>query len=446
MARRVPVPAAHWSATPVALVLGPMQRFIRQEQTGGILLLAATVVALVLANSPLAGAYHAVLETEAGVAVGPYELRETVEHWVNDGLMAIFFFLVGLEIKREFLVGELASPRAAALPIIAAFGGAIVPALIYLAINGGGPGWGVPMATDIAFALGCLALLGDRVPFGLKVFLTAVAIVDDLIAIVVIALFYSGSLNVGALQVGFLVLAVLLLLNVLGFRQMTLYVVLGAVVWLAFLKSGVHATIAGVLVALTVPARFRIDAPTFLARARGLLQQFEQPGDQPSRMLTDAAQHSAVTELEDTCEQVLSPLQRMEHNLHPWVSLLIMPVFALANAGVSLAGGVDAGGLPVVIGIVLGLTLGKPVGILLATFVALRLGLAELPRSAGWAHILGAGILAGIGFTMSLFIAALAFSDDAMLVSAKIGILIASLLAGAGGVLFLSRLAPKAEG
>jgi NhaA family Na+:H+ antiporter len=230
------------------------------------------------------------------------------------------------------------------------------------------------------------------------------------------------------------------MLNLLGFRQPLIYIGLGLVVWLAFLQSGVHATVAGVLVALTVPARYRIDAPTFLASARELLAAFEQPAEQAPRMLTDEARYHAVIALEERCEQVLSPLQRLEHNLHPWVSLVIMPVFALANAGVSLGAFEPAGGgLMVVLGVVLGLVLGKPIGLMLAAFLAVRLGLAELPRGAGWSHMLGAGVLAGIGFTMALFIATLAFSDAALLSSAKLGILLASLLAGVAGVLLLSR-------
>jgi Na+:H+ antiporter, NhaA family len=450
MARRIPTPAAHWSATPVERILGPMRRFIHQEQTGGILLLVATVIALVFANSPVAPFYDDLLHTYIGISVGPFTLNETLAHWINDGLMAIFFFVVGLEIKREILVGELATPRAAALPIIAAFGGAVVPALIYFAFNAGTPGvrgWGVPMATDIAFALGCLALLGRRVPFGIKVFLTALAIVDDLIAILVIAIFYAGELNFTALNIGFLVLAVLFGLNMLGFRQTLLYAGLGVVVWLAFLQSGVHATIAGVLVAMTVPARFRIDAPTFMERARELLRQFEASSQQPSRMLTDETQQTAVIELEEACEQVQAPLQKLEHSLHPWVSLFIMPVFALANAGVALSpSGFGGAGLPIVGGIVLGLVIGKPIGIVAATVLAVRLGISELPRGATWAHVLGAGVLAGIGFTMSLFIAALAFEDPQRLDSAKIGILVASLIAGIAGMTLLSRQPVVARG
>jgi NhaA family Na+:H+ antiporter len=436
--------APHWSATPIARVLGPMQSFISREASSGIILLALTLVALVLANSPLAGGYHALLETRLGLTIGPWTLDETLLHWVNDGLMAIFFFLVGLEIKREVMVGELADPRAAALPIVAAIGGVLAPAAIYLALNAGGPGargWGVPMATDIAFALGCLALLGDRVPFALKVFLTAVAIVDDLIAVLVIAVFYSAGLNFMALGIGFAILALLLLANVLGIRSVLVYCGLGLLVWLAFLESGVHATIAGVLVALMVPARYRIDAPTFLERARGLLTAFETGANSASPMLTDEAQQHSVIALEDLCEQVQAPLQKLEHGLQSWVALAIMPIFALANAGVLLStrnlGGAT---LPVILGIVFGLVLGKPIGLLGASWLAVRAGLADLPQGVSWRQMAGVAVLAGIGFTMSLFIAALAFEQPEILATAKLGILIASLLAGSAGLLLLRRL------
>jgi Na+:H+ antiporter, NhaA family len=437
--------APHWSATPIARLLGPMQTFISREASSGIILLTATIVALALANSPLAEHYHALLETPIGISIGPWSLEETLLHWVNDGLMAIFFFLVGLEIKREIVVGELADPRAAALPIVAAIGGVLAPAAIYLALNAGGlgvHGWGVPMATDIAFALGCLALLGDRVPFGLKVFLTAVAIVDDLIAVLVIAVFYSAGLNLLALGAGIAMLALLLLANMLGIRHVLVYCGLGLLVWLAFLQSGVHATIAGVLLALTVPARFRIDSPTFLQRARGLLTAFEGGAQGSSPMLTDEVQQQAVLELEELCEQVQAPLQKLEHALQGWVALVIMPIFALANAGVALsARSLSGATLPVVLGIVLGLVLGKPIGLLGAAWLAVRAGLADLPPGVTWRQMAGVGVLAGIGFTMSLFIAALAFAQPETLAAAKLGILIASLIAGSAGLLLLRRAA-----
>jgi NhaA family Na+:H+ antiporter len=422
-----------------------MQEFIHQSQSGGIVLLIMTVLALIIANSPLGESYEAILETHISIHFGSWVLEESVLHWINDGLMALFFFVVGLEIKREILLGELSNRRAAALPIMAAIGGVVVPALIYTAFNWGGSGahgWGVPMATDIAFALGCLALLGDRVPFGIKVFLTAVAIVDDLIAVLVIAIFYSSDLNFTMLGIGFGVILLLMLVNFSGFRNPMLYGVLGLVVWLAFLNSGVHATIAGVLVALTIPARCRIDGPTFLVRIRQILAQFEQSQASGRSKQNNEFQESAVLEIEDICEQVQAPLQKLEHSLNSWVSFLIMPVFAFANAGVVISPDSLSGEtLPVALGIILGLTLGKPIGIFMACWLSVRAGIASLPQGATWRHMFGTGVLAGIGFTMSIFIASLAFDDPTHLATAKLAILLASTIAGGLGVMLLSRVA-----
>jgi Na+:H+ antiporter, NhaA family len=437
---------SHWSSTPLARILGPMQEFIHKSQSSGIVLLVVTIIALAIANSPLNAGYLDVLNTHIGITVGPFVLEESVLHWVNDGLMAVFFFLVGLEIKREVRVGELASRRAATLPILAAVGGVIVPALIYFMLNTGGSGargWGVPMATDIAFALGCLALLGNRIPFGLKIFLTAVAIVDDLIAVLVIALFYSSGLNLVILAGGFGVLFLLALANVFGIRNPLFYAALGVLVWLAFLHSGLHATIAGVLVALTIPARRRIDSPTFLERARQILRHFEEHGGESTQIPAHEAEQSAVLELEELCEQVQAPLHKMEHTLHSWVAFLIMPLFALANAGVVVsADSVGSASLPVLLGIVLGLTLGKPIGIVGVSWLAIRAGIAELPQGVTWRHMLGTGVLAGMGFTMSLFVASLAFVTPDRLATAKLAILVASLLAGVIGFLLLRRISP----
>lgn len=448
MNEKSPVLATHWSTTPLARILGPMQEFIHQSQSSGIVLLVMTVIALVVANSPLSASYLALLDTRVGITVGLLVLEESVLHWVNDGLMAIFFFVVGLEIKREVLVGELANLRAATLPIIAAIGGVAIPAVIYVALNAGGSGargWGVPMATDIAFALGCLALLGSRIPFGLKIFLTAVAIVDDLIAVLVIAVFYSSELHMGMLGIGLGVLLILMLANVFGIRNPMIYASLGVLVWLAFLHSGIHATIAGVLVSLTIPARSRIDAATFLTNARQTLRQFAENDGAEMQTRTTELQQSAILELEEVCEQAQAPLQKMEHSLHSWVAFVIMPVFALANAGVVLSGNsLERNSLPMLLGIVLGLTLGKPIGIIGAAWLAVHAGIAELPQGVSWRHMLGTGVLAGMGFTMSLFIASLAFSDLDTLAAAKLAILLASLLAGVVGLLLL-RQVPSGE-
>ena len=441
--------ARHWRETPLVHVFSPMQRFVQREAASGLVLFGATLAALVFANSPLAASYAALLHTEIGVAVGPFALRESLLHWINDGLMALFFFLVGLELKRETLVGELANLRQALLPALAALGGAVVPAILYTALNWGGagaPGWGVPMATDIAFALGVLAILGSRVPWPLKIFLTAVAVMDDLLAVLVIALFYTSGLNLVALGIGLGVLALLVVVNMLGIRTLVVYATLGVAVWLAFLASGVHATIAGVLVALTIPARNRINPDAFLAQAEGLLAQFRAGCPPDERMLTDERQEGAVLALEAACEAVQAPLQKLEHLLQPWVAFGVMPIFALANAGVTLpAQGLSAEALPVTLGLVVGLVLGKPIGLIGTTWLVVRLGIARLPNEVTWWQIVGVGCLAGLGFTMSLFIATLGFTDAALIGAAKLGILIASLTAGLIGYGILRLVSPKIQ-
>jgi NhaA family Na+:H+ antiporter len=443
-------PALHWSTTPIARVLRPIQEFMERSTSGGIVLIIATIAALLLANSPLAEEYNELLHTEIGIEIGTFALEESLLHWINDGLMAIFFFLVGLEIKREVIAGELSSLRAALLPVVAAVGGAMVPALMYTALNfnnAGTAGWGIPMATDIAFALGALALLGSRIPFGLKVFLTAVAIVDDLLAVLVIAFFYSGGLNFTALTFGFVFLGVLVLGNLFGIRNTLFYVIFGLLVWFDFLRSGVHATIAGVLVAWTIPARNRIAVPDFLNCSRSILNRFERSTQEPSSMLTNEVQQSAIIALEEVCEDVQAPLQKLEHALHPWAAFLIIPIFAFANAGVALSLDSLAGGTSTVaLGIVAGLVLGKPLGVLGASWLTVRMGLATLPPGVHWQHMIGLGLLAGIGFTMSLFIASLAFRGSELLEVAKLGILSASLIAGIIGSVLLLRVEPTHAG
>ncbi|MGA7673051.1 MAG: Na+/H+ antiporter NhaA [Nitrolancea sp.] len=427
------------TTAPIEQVLYPIKAFMHAEASGGIVLIVAALAALIWANSPWAGGYTSLWETKVTVGPAAFQLSETLLHWVNDGLMAIFFFVVGLEIKREVLVGELSSPRQAAMPAAAALGGMLAPALIYIAITAGregSNGWGIPMATDIAFALGVLALLGRRVPESLRVFLTALAIVDDLGAVLVIALFYTSHINWAALGVAAIFMLVLVALNRLGAHQPLIYAILGVGVWVALLESGVHATVAGVLVALTIPARNYMDTGEFHRRAQTALNDFDRAGESGSRILTDAEQQSALGELEDLARQVQSPLQRMEHALHPWVAFAIVPLFALANAGVKLGGGAGIGH-PVTLGILAGLVIGKQLGITGACWLAARSKLAHLPEGMTWWHIYGASWLGGIGFTMSLFIAALGFGEGSLLNSAKVGILGASILAGAVGWLLL---------
>ncbi|MFP4623348.1 MAG: Na+/H+ antiporter NhaA [Gemmatimonadota bacterium] len=419
----------------------PFQEFFKAESASGIVLLACAAIALIWANSPWAESYFQLWETHLVVGGGPIQLDYSLHYWINDALMAVFFFMVGLEIKREVLVGELASPKQAALPIAAAIGGMVVPAAIYVAFNAGTPeirGWGVPMATDIAFALGVLALLGDRAPAGLKIFLAALAIVDDLGAVLVIALFYSGGIDWTMLMFAGITFIVFLGANRGGVRRPAIYLGLGIILWYFFLKSGVHATIAGVVSAIAIPARTRINVPDFVGAAREYLEHFEKDGirPDPAHPLTPR-QESALARLEDAAEGVQSPLLAIEHAIVPWVAYGIMPLFALANAGVALEPEVLSGlTSPVVIGIALGLLVGKFVGIGIFTWAAVKLGLAGVPAGVRVQHFIGVGFLAGIGFTMSLFIAGLAFSGITLEL-AKVGILIASTVAGVIGYLLL---------
>ncbi len=422
---------------PVERIVRPFQDFAHKQSSGGILLIAATAVALVWANSPWSDSYAALWHTKLTVGVGDLSLSKDLTHWINDGLMAVFFLVVGLEIKREVLVGELSSVRNAALPIVAALGGAVVPALIYAAINAGtegSAGWGIPMATDIAFALGVLALLGDKAPVALKVFLTALAIVDDIVAVLVIALFYTSEVSLGALGVGGLFLLALIVANLIGVGRTLVYALLGVGLWLCFLLSGVHATIAGVLLALTVPAISFINPGAFLERSRYVLDRFEKAGEKGENVLSNEERQAALHALNHAAYKLEPPLHELEHALHPWVVFAIMPIFALANAGVPLGGGItNALTSPVALGIVAGLVLGKQLGITLFAWLAVRSGVSELPDGVGWRHVYGAGWLAGIGFTMSLFISDLAFSDGSLVDTAKLGILLASLIAGVVG-------------
>jgi Na+:H+ antiporter, NhaA family len=424
---------------PIELLASPFLRFAQMEAAGGVLLLAGTIAALVWANSPWHESYHALWNAPASFGIGQFALTETRHDWIDEGLMAIFFFLVGLEIKREILNGELSSPRQAAFPLIAALGGSLVPALLYLVVTHGSDaqrGWAIPMATDIAFVLGVLAILGSRVPMALKVFVTALAIADDLIAVLVIAVFYTSHIEVISLALGLLGVAACFGANLLGIRKAPVYAVLGLLTWYAVLKSGVHATVAGVLLAFTIPTRTYVDRISFLNRSRRLLDRFEAtPQDSPEA-------HSAIHMLEADLTLVESPLHRMERFLHPWVSFVIVPLFAFANAGVQFLGNaVAAVKHPLALGVALGLFIGKPVGIWLSSQMAAKSGLATPPLELSSGPIFGAAWLCGIGFTMSLFIATLAFGEGASLNMAKIGILAASLLSGVCGSVFLIRRA-----
>ncbi|WP_104023026.1 Na+/H+ antiporter NhaA [Gemmatirosa kalamazoonensis] len=437
-------------AAPLAeRLLAPLARFAGSASGGGVVLLAVTAVALAWANSPWAGAYHHLWETPIALTLGTHTFRATLHYLINDGLMAVFFFVVGLEIKREVLAGELATLRTAALPMIAALGGMVVPAALYTLVAHGTPaaaGWGVPMATDIAFALGALALIGRGLPTGLRVFLAALAVVDDLGAVLVIAVFYSGGVSWGALASAAAILVAALACNRAGVRRPWAYGALGITLWCAMIASGVHATIAGVLLALTIPARTRVDEPVFLAGARRALDDFDAAAmvtaaDPDTTVLSNTAHHAAIEELETLCDHAQPPLVRIEHALHGPVTFGVMPIFALSNAGVSL----DAAALgaavasPAAIGAALGLVVGKPLGITLFSWLAVRARVAALPAGVTWGALTGVGFLGGIGFTMALFIAALAFPDSPLLEAAKTGVLVASLGAGVTGVVLLRR-------
>jgi NhaA family Na+:H+ antiporter len=445
MAKKKKIPV---KPTPVEKLLFPLQEFLEKEASSGILLLGSTLIALLLANSEWRETYGMLWSTKLTFGYGSIELSKALLLWINDGLMAIFFFVVGLEIKREILVGELASLRKAILPVAAALGGMLVPALIYTLFNADGAGsrgWGIPMATDIAFALGVLALLGKRVPLSLKVFLTAVAVVDDLGAVLMIAIFYTAEITWINLAVAAVVMAALVFCNLMGVRNPVIYSILGIILWLAFLRSGVHATIAGVLLAMTIPSRARVNDREFAVHSRQLIDEFDaaDEGDE----FTNESQRSSLHVLEELIDHAMTPLQRLEHELHPWVAYAIMPVFALANAGVALGSGIASGFTePISLGVIFGLVVGKQIGITLFSWLIIKSGLADLPKDVTWRHIYGASWLAGIGFTMSLFISSLAFGPSPQLETAKFGILVASLIAGITGYFILRNISsPQAS-
>ena len=420
--------------------------FLQLEMAGSVVMLGATVLALVIANTAAYSWYEEFLHTEILVQIGTWDFSQSILHWIDDGLMALFFFVVGLEIKREIVVGELSKPRTAALPMIAAAGGMIAPALIYLAVNAGGrgaDGWGIPMATDIAFAMGVLALLGSRAPSGLRLFLVALAIADDLGAIVVIALFYTKGVAVGWLALAAIALMVLIVMNRMRVDSPVPYLLVGLVVWFAVLNSGVHATIAGVLVALTIPTASRLQPMEFCALAREKLDEIEREDIPGAHVLQDDSQQEAAYEIRSLATHSAAPLQRIEHALHPFTTFFVLPLFAFANAGIRLVD-YDLANLilePVTIGVMLGLLLGKPLGIASMTWLAVRLGVTDLPHGVEWKHILGAGMLGGIGFTMSIFIANLAFRNEVFLTEAKLAVLVTSAMAGTVAYVYLRAIA-----
>jgi NhaA family Na+:H+ antiporter len=432
--QRVDLPQA-----PIDRLVGPFTRFLHVEAASGIVLLLFTAAALALANSTLSDGFLAIWKIPLGFELGDFHVRHSLKHWINDGLMAVFFFVIGLEVKREIVLGELRDMRRAALPIAAAIGGMVVPAAIYLSLQAGQPaeaGWGIPMATDIAFVVGCMAVLGSRIPHGLRVLILSLAIADDIGAILVIAIGYTDAIHWGALAWGLAGIAGVSALARLGVRSFGIYTALGAAIWFAFHESGIHATIAGVVVGLMTPARAYLSETLFgqmLSRATQVVEGggFGSLSDRPDR----------VRRFRQAARELISPVEYLEGLLHPWVAFLIMPLFAFANAGVPFQ--LSDLGDPVAVAVGISLVIGKPLGIVAVSALAVRLGLASLPEGVGWGALTGGGALAGIGFTMALFIAGLAL-DGAALNAAKVGILAGSLVAAIAGMgILITVLRPK---
>jgi len=434
------------TGTPDGQPGGMFQRFFHSQVSGSIVLMACTAVALIWANSPWSDRYFDLTHTYIGVSWGGATFKMSLSHWIMDGLMAIFFFVVGLEVKREIVVGELSTMRKAFLPVSAAIGGAIVPAIIYVSLNAGGPGspgWGVPMATDIAFALGILAIFGSRVPIGLKVFLTALAIADDMIAVVVIALFYTDQINVTGLICAAVFIGLIAAANRMGIRPMWIYILLATGAWLGVLLSGIHATIAGVLIAMVVPVRATIKPSEFLGKCRKSMEQLESGELTRDSMISNTDQLRALNRIYTAADDMIPAGLRLEKQLHPVQAFMILPLFALFSAGVKFDAETlsDATGT-IGWGIVLGLVFGKQIGVTAASWLAIRSGRADMPEGVNWSQLWGVSCLAGVGFTMSIFIAGLAFADETLIAEAKIGILAASLISGVVGYIVLRRALP----
>ena len=429
--------------------LRPVEGFMHAESTAGVVLLLAALAAIIWSNSPWSGSYFHLWDHELAISVGEYGIKKTLHHWINDGLMAMFFFVVGLELKREIIAGELSNIRKAILPLTAAIGGMVFPALIFILFNPtgvAGNGWGIPMATDIAFALGIVSLLGKGVPLSLKIFLTALAIADDLGAVLVIAFFYTSDISIMSLGVGAIFLIVLLVSNYLGVRSTLFYCLVGiAGLWLAFLMSGIHATIAGVLAAMAIPARTKIDERKFVDRLETQLKRFHAIAPNDVTLL-EPEQHEIIARIIRLAKAAITPLQDLEHQLHPWVAYLVMPLFAFANAGIQLNAEVFNATFfqGVSMGVLTGLVVGKFFGVAGVCWVMIKLRLASLSEGWNWGHLCGVALLAGIGFTMSLFITTLAFTDAGLITEAKAGIFIASIISGTAGYIVLKKVStPK---
>ncbi|WP_297090284.1 Na+/H+ antiporter NhaA [uncultured Draconibacterium sp.] len=425
----------------------PINRFIKLETSSSIILFTASIAALVLANSSLSESFLGFWKNYVTISLPGFELSKPVLKWINDGLMAIFFFLIGLEIKREILIGELSDIKKASLPILAALGGMIFPALLFVALNKGNAGmegWGIPMATDIAFSLGILTLLGKRVPVGLKVFLMAFAIIDDLGAVLVIAFFYSSKLIWANIAIGLAIVVALAILTRFKLYTKYLYFIAGAIVWVLFLKSGIHSTIAGVLMALTIPIDRHINTNIFYEKGKEILDGFKQECDNQDENKTILNHHqlNAIDQMEELTEKTASPIQFLEHRLHGWVAFIILPLFAFANAGVVFSFSGDTN-TTLASNIAFSLVIGKFVGIFLVSFIAIKFKLSELPKNVNYMNLAGVSMLGGLGFTMALFINNLAFSDEILINSAKMGILLGSFVAGLAGYVLLRISAGK---
>lgn len=431
-------------------ILSSIEKFLALEASSGILLILATLLAILMANTGMHHLYHDILHFPVNIDIGALKLHGTLHHWVNDALMVIFFFVVGLEIKRELISGELSSPKKAALPMFAALGGMIVPAAIYAFMNRSGVegallnGWGIPMATDIAFAVGIITLLGKRVPFTLKIFLLALAIVDDLGAVLVIAAFYTNEISAQALGVAAIAYVIMIACNKMGVRSILIYLLLGIIAWLGFFKSGIHATVAGVIIGFLTPAKALLtgnqlgeNVSKLSKKALESIDFFTK--DKNTKLTLEYKDRKSFFKLKETVYEGLSPLDRIIDELHPWVSFFIMPLFAFFNAGVVIS--TDALGSflhsPISLGILLGLVVGKPLGIILFSMLSVALKMANLPKGVTWAQVTGLGFLGGIGFTMSLFVTNLAITDANYIDLAKMGILCASFIASICGAVIL---------
>ncbi len=429
----------------------PFEEFIHRQTTTGILLMGCAVIAIIIANTPLITAYDELLHMQVGVFAGSWRIQHNVHHWINDGLMAIFFFVVGLEIKREILTGDLSNLKNAVLPVAAAVGGMVVPALCYLLVNGdgyGARGWGIAMATDIAFAVGVMALLGNRVPKSLLTFLVALAIVDDLGAVTVIELFYTEELDLYFLGLALVVTVLMYMLNLMGIRRPLPYFILAVILWMFMEGSGIHATIAGIIAAWTIPAYSRYTPRAFSHELRSILDRFDEHDEEGKPLINNPKQSGLAWKIGSAYQVGISPLQRLESGLHIPSTYLVIPLFALANAAIPLDWESISSAMedPIALGIVLGLVVGKLVGVVGSVWLLQKFGIGTLPEGVVLSHLVGAGFVAGIGFTMSIFISELAFAwDGEVVVVAKMGILAASLIAGISGYLWLRFVAPAAN-